>query len=205
MPFRIRTTGFLEAMFLGGILALLLTSCEVVVTPTPVATVYTPAVVVEGPPPPVVPPPPPPPLVVLPAVPRVVYSPFVRMDYVYGLDYDVFYVGGYFYTCHQGHWYIANRPGAGWVGISVGYVPESLRSGPPQAGWRSKSLASPAREVTSFRESLPAGVLSATKSQTMPPRATPAAPGRAPEGPPGQVKPSKKEDKPRPGRKPGRR
>lgn len=127
---------------------------------------------------------PPPPPFVLPAAPSVVYAPTVRTYYVAGVDYDVFYEGGYFYTYHSGGWYCANRPGSGWVSISVESVPAPLRAGPPRPGWRPPAPG-PARRVTSFKSSLPPGVQTRGRGRASgspsPPsgfRATPSNPGR---------------------------
>lgn len=210
------------------------------------------------------PPLPPPPPFVLPASISVVHSSRLGCDYVHGVNYDVFYVGGYFYTHHHDHWYCSARPGASWVVVEPRYVPRVLAAGPPPPGWRTAPIQPP-RRVTTFHRTLPfplppnAGAATISRSQSSagpravsppstgrprvspsarpyapgqrkgsgsarpyapgqvkksappaprPPAVQPGSPSRPPRAPgksgaaPGQ---SKKEKKPRPGRKPGRK
>ncbi len=97
---------------------------------------------------------PPPPPVVLPPTPVVVHSDAVGCDYVAGVDYDVFYVDGYFYTHHQGRWFCTPRPGVAWVVVEPAYVPRILVPGPPRADWRGVSVG-PGRKITRFRSDYP--------------------------------------------------
>lgn len=173
MTMRTRVTSQVVPIVFAVAVACLLASCYV---PSP--SVSHAAVYVEGPP-----------IVLHPGL-SVVYSSRVSCDYVYGIDYDVFHIGGYFYTHHRGRWYCSHRPGAAWVVVGVAYVPEVIRRGPPARGWRSSSPGQ-ARRVTSFRSSLPPGLRSAAKSRggrpASPRAARPSAPGqmkkRAPIGP----------------------
>jgi len=103
----------------------------------------------------------PPPLpIVLPPLPELIFSATLGFEYLGGLDYDVFYINGYFYTCHEGHWYATYRPGAAWVAVTETFVPVTLRTGPPPGAWR-VAPAGRTRVVRTFCDDLPAGVVRA--------------------------------------------
>lgn len=137
--------------------------------------------------------PPPPPFVLPPSV-SVSYNSRIGYDYVSGVNYDAFYVGGYFYTRHRDHWYCATRPGAAWVVVEPRYVPRVLAAGPPPPGWR-QAASRPPRPVTTFRNALPfpvpssASVSAPARSGTSRPRTSSPSSRSARPYAPGQVKP----------------
>ncbi|MCX8037340.1 MAG: hypothetical protein N3D11_09920 [Candidatus Sumerlaeia bacterium] len=130
---------------------------------------------------------PPPPPFMLPPAPVVVHSDAAGCDYVAGVDYDIFYVDGFFYTHHQGRWFCTPRPGAAWVIVEPAYVPPILVPGPPRPGWRGVTVG-PGRKITQFRSDYPfprpstpppaAGKLRSRSEEPGPVRAgTPSSPG----------------------------
>jgi len=150
---------------------------------------------------------PPPPPIILPPVPTVVYSSDVGCDYVSGVDYDVFYVDGYFYTHHHDRWYSTHRPGAAWIVVPPPHIPPLFIPGPPRPGWH-RVAGGPPRPVTTFRTGLPFPV----------PPPPPPVPGRSVgparrEKPSGTVRPSSpgriakpeptSAERPKPGRRVG--
>jgi len=129
---------------------------------------------------------PPPPPFLLPPAPVVVYSDAARCEYVAGVDYDVFYIDGCFYTHHNHRWFCVPRPGAAWVVVPPAYVPPLLVPGPPPPGWN-RAPAGPKRSVTSFRGEVPFPVPAQAKSVTTPAEGRRPPSGTSRPSSPGQI------------------
>lgn len=86
------------------------------------------------PPPPVIALPSPPPLVVVPTTPAVRYAP--------GVDVNLFFYGGRYYTFHRGAWFVAPLFSGPWVHVPRPRVPHALLVVParyyrvPPGHWR---------------------------------------------------------------------
>ena len=58
------------------------------------------------------------PVVVVPAPPAMVIVPGTPVYYAPGLDVDVFFYGGYWWTPHQGYWFRSNNYNGPWEGMA---------------------------------------------------------------------------------------
>jgi len=77
---------------------------------------------------------PPAPVVVVPPVappvivraPQLVVVPGSPVFYAPGVEMNVFAYGGRYYSFHHDRWFVAPRPGAPWVAIAPGRVPQPV-------------------------------------------------------------------------------
>jgi hypothetical protein len=74
--------------------------------------------------------PPPPPAVVVAAPPQVVVVPGTSVYYAPGVSFNLFVYSGRYYSLHNGVWFVAAAPGAPWVVIAAGKVPQPVLAVP---------------------------------------------------------------------------
>ncbi len=74
---------------------------------------------------------PPLPSVMLPGPPGVVVIPGIYVYFVPGIDFDIFFYGGYWYRPYEGYWYRSKGYNGPWGYINTAKVPSALMNLPP--------------------------------------------------------------------------
>lgn len=68
----------------------------------------------------------PPPPIVIASPPKVVVVPGTTVYYAPAASHNLFVYGGSYYALHNGHWFHAKKPGAAWVLVPTGRVPQAV-------------------------------------------------------------------------------
>jgi len=89
-----------------------------------------PVVMAPAPAPVVVMAPPPPPLIVVAAPPQLVVVPGTPVYYAPGLSVNYFSYGGWYYTHHNGSWFVAGGYNGPWTFVAVEHVPQPVLAVP---------------------------------------------------------------------------